>query len=384
MCYPFSMPDGERIAEWLSRLVRIPSVNPAQAGPRSGDGGESRITDAIAEWFRELGGEVRRQEVLPGRRNVYGIWEGTGSGWAAVDAHVDTVGVEVMTGDPFSGDIADGRVYGRGAVDTKATLAVVLALLEDLHGDGRRPVPNLLIAATVDEEVTAHGAPAFANWVRSQDIALDQLAVAEPTLCGPVVAHKGITRVVFRVHGKPSHSSQPHLGSNAIVAGAALVTALQAEHERLQTAPPTMLGHGSLAVTEIRGGIGANVIPAECWIGTDRRLLPGEDPDRTAEALIEIARRHCPLPFDAEVTLRINAFHQNPDTPWLRQLTEWSGREPAVVPYGTNAWAYGGLARETAVIGPGSIDQAHGVEEWVEISELEKLAAIYSRWWGIS
>src|SRR5205085_3937751 len=124
-----------RIADWLSRLVRIPSVNPAQAGPRSGEGGESRITDAVAEWLRELGGEVRREEVLPGRRNVYAIWEGTGSGWAAVDTHVDTVGVEVMTGDPFSGDVVNGRVHGRGAVDTKATLAVVLALLEELQAD---------------------------------------------------------------------------------------------------------------------------------------------------------------------------------------------------------------------------------------------------------
>ena len=62
---------------------------------------------------------------------------------------------------------------------------------------------------------------------------------------------------------------------------------------------------------------------------------------------------------------------------------ELSGKEPTIVPYGTNAWAYGGLARECVVVGPGSIDQAHGDEEWVEISELEKLADIYAHWWGV-
>ncbi len=81
--------------------------------------------------------------------------------------------------------------------------------------------------------------------------------------------------------------------------------------------------------------------------------------------------------------LHIDPFFQPSDSPWVRQLAEWSGREPTVVPYGTNAWAYGGLARECVVIGPGSIAQAHGVEEWVEISELEKLARIYGRWWGV-
>ena len=77
------------------------------------------------------------------------------------------------------------------------------------------------------------------------------------------------------------------------------------------------------------------------------------------------------------------AFLQQPDTPWISQLAEWSGRKPDIAPFGTNAWNYEGLARECVVLGPGSIDQAHGEEEWVEISELEMLADIYSRWWGI-
>src|SRR5690242_16693520 len=178
------VPD-EQLAAWLKRLVNIPSVTPEQAGPRAGAPGEARLAEALAGWFRELGGEVFVEDVLPGRPNVYGIWRGRGPGWAALDVHMDTVGVEQMSGDPFSGELRDGRVYGRGAVDTKASLGVALALLEALHRSGERPATNLLIAATADEENLARGATALAAWVRRRSIALDQLMVAEPTLCRP-------------------------------------------------------------------------------------------------------------------------------------------------------------------------------------------------------
>src|SRR3954468_8855777 len=96
-------PSPEPRAAWLARLVRIPSVNPAQAGPRAGVPGEARISEAIAGWFGDFGGDVFLDEIAPGRANVYGVWTGETDAWAAVDAHVDTVGVEQMTGDPFSG-----------------------------------------------------------------------------------------------------------------------------------------------------------------------------------------------------------------------------------------------------------------------------------------
>jgi acetylornithine deacetylase len=114
----------------------------------------------------------------------------------------------------------------------------------------------------------------------------------------------------------------------------------------------------------------------------DRRVAPQEERGRVESALIELARRACPLPITVETFKQIPAFDQPPDHPWIRQLAEWAAREPTAVPYGTNAWAYADLAKACVVIGPGSIDQAHGDEEWVEVSELEKLAGIYARWWA--
>lgn len=376
---------GGRLAEWVGRLVRIPSVNPAQAGPRAGTPGEARLAEEVARCFRKLGGEVHTEEVLPGRSNVYGLWSRGAGEWAGLDVHLDTVGVEQMTGDPFDGRIEGGRVYGRGAVDTKASLGIALALLEEARASGTPPGVNLLVSATVDEEVGAHGAPALAAWLRRRGLTLGQLAVAEPTGCRPVIAHKGVLRLQFDVEGVPAHTCQPEHGRNAVVAAARLALALDDEHQRLQTVPadPAM-GAPTLTVSLIHGGRGANVVPDACSLTLDRRLVAGERAADVAGALEDLARTRCPLPLRIQRVKQIDAFSQARDAPWVRRLVEWSGQEPAVVPYCTNAWAYPGVTRECVVIGPGSIDQAHGTEEWVEIAELEKLAGIYARWWGLS
>src|SRR5215213_5719220 len=104
----------EQLAAWLKRLVNIPSVTPEQAGTRAGAPGEAQLAEALAGWFRDLGGDVHVEDVLPGRPNVYGIWRGTSERWAELDVHMDTVGVEQMAGDPFGGELRSGRVYGRG------------------------------------------------------------------------------------------------------------------------------------------------------------------------------------------------------------------------------------------------------------------------------
>jgi acetylornithine deacetylase/succinyl-diaminopimelate desuccinylase-like protein len=376
---------NQQLASWLKRLVNIPSVTPEQAGPRAGAPGEAQLAEAVAGWFRELGGEVYVEDVVAGRPNIYGIWRGTSARWAALDVHMDTVGVEQMLGDPFSGDLRDGRVYGRGAVDTKASLAVALALLEALQRSGELPAANLLIAATADEETQARGAPAFAAWVRRQSIALDQLMVAEPTRCRPVHGHKGVVRLTFDITGAPAHSSQPQLGKNAITAAAQLALAFDAEHRRLAAASPTSaLGAPTLTVTLIGGGRGLNVVPDACSLSLDRRTVADERADTIVAALVDLAERACPLPVTMQQLVVVDAFLQAADTPWLQQLADWSGQPPTIAPYGTNAYAYDGLARECVVLGPGSIDQAHGVEEWVELDELAKLAMIYARWWGIT
>ena len=375
---------AESLALWVSKLVQIPSVTPVQAGPRSGAPGEEQIAAQISDWFTALGGQVYSEEVEAGRPSIYGIWRGASDRWIGVDVHTDTVGVEQMVGDPFDGRIADGRVFGRGAVDTKATLGVILALLEAIHQAGVTLETNLLIAATADEENGAQSAPIFARWIESQQIPLDQLLVAEPTMCQPVYGHKGSVRFDLTVSGVSSHSAKPHLGKNAIAAAAHLVVALEAEHNRLQSLPPaTDLGPATMTVSIIQGGTGRNVVPDLCKVSVGWRSVPGMSVQEILDHVEVLARRSCPLPVEMEFLGSIDPFLQAPDTAWVRQLGEWSNQPPMTVPYGTNAWAHSGRPYDCVVLGPGSIDQAHGDVEWVDISELEKLARIYSRWWQI-
>ncbi len=381
----FIPPAAGEIAEWLSKLVQIPSVNPVQAGGDKSISGEKRMADAVTEWFTGFGAEIEIDEVFPGRPSVYAIWRNSSSErWRAVDVHTDTVGVDLMTEFPFSGDIVNGQVHGRGAVDTKATLAIVLALLEKLHESGTKLDFNLLVAATADEETGMGGARAFSRWVPQQGFRLNELLVAEPTLCKPAVGHNGNVRLIFHIQGKEAHSSKPEQGQNAIVAATHLISALKNEHDRLQTLPPLPpLGHGKLTVTIVEGGSGLNVVPGSCKISVDRRTLPGEDYKEIWAEMRKLAKDNCPLPVTVEYMSRLNAFMQATDTPWVQSLAAFTGSEPISMPYGTNAAHYGGLADEIVVMGPGTIDHAHGPEEWVEISELERMQDIILNWWEL-
>lgn len=381
----FQSPTSEELARWLSKLIQIPSVTPDQAAGNTAIAGENRMATALSNWFRQFGGEVYIDEVLPNRPNVYAIWWGTGDHWRAVDVHMDTVGVSQMTEPPFSGQIVDGKVRGRGASDTKATLGVLLAILEKLHENEIKLGFNLLVSATADEEADMAGAEGFANWIRKQGMTLNELMVAEPTLCHSAICHKGEIRLEFEVHGQTAHSSQPEQGQNAITAAARLITALDAEHQRLQALPARPpLGHAKLTVTLINGGNGMNTVPDFCRMFVDRRTLPGDDLSIIEKQILSLAKENCPLPVTIEEMSSLNPFLQSADTPWIQSLARFTESDPITVPYGTNASYYAGLAEEIVVLGPGSIDQAHGAQEWVEISQLERMRDILLHWWGLT
>lgn len=379
----------QSLTQWLSRLVQIPSVTPSQACLLAGVAGEAAMAKAVAGFFKQLGASVSIQEVQTGRDNVIGYWQGTSDRLIAVDVHMDTVGVQHMTDPPFDGRCEDGKVFGRGAVDTKATLAVVLAMLEAIQKQGRALTPSLLVAATVDEEVGATGAPALAMWLNERGMVVDQLAVAEPTMCRPVFGHKGVVRTEFHIKGKAAHSSQPQQGHNALLAAAKIIDAMDQENHRLQamTINPdnNPLGPGTLTPTRLHAGEGDNIVPSAAILCVDRRVTAGEDIATIKKQLIEIAQNASPLPVDAKQIVSIGSFARDPESPWVKQLAQWAGMEPGVVSYGTNAWAYGqDVAKECIVIGPGSIDQAHSKTEWVTLAELSRLADIYAQWWELS
>ena len=373
---------GESIAALLSEMVRIPSVNPLHHGPRSGTVAEADMANWAAERAAALGAEVELDEVEPGRPNLYARFAGQTERMLAVDVHLDTVGVEHMEGDPFDGRISEGRVWGRGSVDTKATMAVVLAVLGEMAAAGRRPMCTVELVGTVSEEGGGlAGAGAYRDRLAERGERREQIVVAEPTMCVPVYGHKGGLGLEVEVEGRAAHSSKPHLGINALSAAARIISAIDAEQARLASQREVgVLGAGTVSVNEMSGGRARNIIPDHCELYVGRRISDGEDYQAEFARLTELVRAAA-LPARVKVQLANemgeNAFFQAPGSDLVTALAEMSGNSPAVAEFGTNALRYGEVADQIVVFGPGSIDQAHQAIEWVEIAELERAADVY-------
>lgn len=381
---PQASPASDRAATLLSDLIAINSVNPLQAGPKSGSGGEAAIAHWLAEITGALGAEVTVDEVEPGRPNVYAYFNNASGPTIVVDVHLDTVGVEHMTDEPFDGRHEGGRVYGRGAVDTKATLAILIALLEQVTGTNQLSANLLLVGTIAEEEGGLLGAYRFRDWANEHHRRFDQVVVAEPTSCVPVHGHKGGVGLEITVKGEAAHSSKPQLGRNAIEAAARIIRAFQAEHDLLVSRRPlTAVGTGTLSVTQIGGGLARNIIPDECTLYAGRRIAPGENPSTVFDALRTLAIGAA-APLEIEVSMAngrgSDAFYQDADSPLVSTLCSLAGAEPATATYGSNALVYAPIADEIVVFGPGSIDQAHKAVEWIEIAEIQRATAIYAQW----
>ena len=373
------------IAERVAELVRIPSVNPLHAGPKSGDAGERDLSDWLANHADSLGGDVVVDEVEDGRCNVYARFEGASDRAITVDVHLDTVGVEHMSDDPFDGRIEDGRVYGRGSVDTKPTFAVVLQVLEELRNEGRRPVPTVNLIGTVSEEGGGLlGAARYRDWLLDRGQRVEQMVVAEPTMCAPVHGHKGGIGLDVTVHGHAAHSSKPHLGANALSGAARVVIAIDEEQERLAALDAiTPVGKGTVSVTELSGGLARNIIPDACALYVGRRTAPGENIDEVRAALCELIENSAaPLSTTIESLYGDGSpgFYQDPSCSLVTVLAQLADTAPTTADYGSNALRYGEVADELVVFGPGSIDQAHQAVEWVDIDQLERSLDIYRSW----
>jgi acetylornithine deacetylase/succinyl-diaminopimelate desuccinylase-like protein len=384
------MLEGElvsHIAERVAELVQIPSVNPLHAGAKSGDDGERAIASWLADHADALGAEVVVDEVLDGRCNVYARFEGTSDRAVTIDVHLDTVGVEHMPDNPFDGRIEDGRVYGRGSVDTKPTLAVVLQVIEEMRAAGQRPVPTVNLVGTISEEGGGLlGATRYRDWLLERGQRIEQIVVAEPTMCAPVHGHKGGVGLDVTVHGHAAHSSKPHLGANALSGAARIVVAVDAEQERLSTLEATTpVGKGTVSVTELAGGLARNIIPDHCSLYVGRRTAPGEDVAEVRAFLCDLIERSAaPLSTTIESLYGDGspAFYQDPDSNLVKTLAQLADLVPTTAEYGSNALRYGEVADQLVVFGPGSIDQAHQAVEWVDIAELDRAVNIYRTWFS--
>jgi acetylornithine deacetylase/succinyl-diaminopimelate desuccinylase family protein len=359
------------LIQTLADLVRINSVNSSyQDGP-----GEREVASYVRQFFEQRGIEVSEQEVFPGRPNVIARLPGQNPNRRIVlEAHTDTVSVQGMVIPPFDPVIQNGRMYGRGSCDTKAGLATMMHALASLKEGGVTPPCEVILAAVVDEEYSYRGVVRLCEGLKA-----DAAIVAEPTELRAVIATKGVLRCRIVVEGKAAHSSKPHLGVNAISHMAKVIAVIEAHSETLLVNQHPLTGPGTCNIGVIQGGVQVNFVPDRCAIEIDRRLLPGETAVSAVDAYRQLLTSIPDIrAYVEEPLLLVDEGLDTPSDSTVMQVAGQVLRElaldptPAGVPFGCDASKLSRAGIPSIVFGPGSIDRAHTVDEYVELDQVEQ------------
>ncbi|ANS74695.1 hypothetical protein AWM70_08915 [Paenibacillus yonginensis] len=378
------LPHPERVAEVLQELVGIPSINPGFE-----DGvGEREVASYVKRFLSRLGLQAVDQPVEADRSNVFGLLEGRDrKSRILLEAHMDTVQIQGMTVPPFAGEIRDGRLYGRGACDTKASLAAMLVAMETLVANELVPSLSVALAAVVDEEIGYKGVSALADFAAGEAARYELAIVGEPTSLNIIAAHKGCVRFHIDVQGTAGHSSNPGLADNAIERAFQVVEVLQKlERETYPALAHPLTGPPTHCISMIRGGAAPNTVPDLCRLTLDRRTVPGEEPLEAYRGikskLLEAAAGIPGLRLDVrEPFLTDYALDTPADSPCVERLLERiqmqrKGAGILGAPYGSDASKLARAGIPSIVFGPGSIAQAHTEDEWVDLEEVTQAARI--------
>jgi succinyl-diaminopimelate desuccinylase len=368
--------DTAEALELLRALVRAPSPNPP---------GDERAVQAVVRAYLEAipGVAVEDHGVSAARPMLVATLHGRGPGRTLLfGGHVDTVPFgDGWTRDPVGGDVEGGRLYGRGASDMKGGVAGMLVALRRLAAVRESWSGSVVVHVVPDEEP---GGQEGAELLLAKGlIAGDAAIVTEPSELRVFRAQKGNIFAAIRVRGRSAHGSMPQHGENAVRRAARLAIDLEERlAPRLRTRRHPLLGGATLSVNTIAGGTRTNVVPDECVLTVDRRIVPGEtldDARAELEAFVgdrgQITYEHAGAAFDT------------PEDHWLVRAGVEAVRQVhgGDVPIGglvgsSDARYYAaGAGIPTIIVGPGSMEQAHVPDEWVDVQRLGLSVRLYRR-----
>ncbi|MBV9924621.1 MAG: acetylornithine deacetylase [Acidobacteria bacterium] len=298
----------------------------------------------------------------------------------ALVGHTDTVPFDPAWAEALTLTEREGRLYGRGACDTKGFIAAALAALEEVEVEKlARPFALVL---TADEEVGCLGAKRLAE---AGPFRARHAIVGEPTSLRPMRAGKGYCLAEVILRGREGHSAYPDLGASAITRAAQLVTRIEAVSKQLKRLPHAAFDppHTTLNVGLINGGTAKNIIAGECRFTLEWRPVPGQRPELVADLVRHEAEslRELDEDFDYElVVTRLDGGAETAsDAPLVRALEELTGRSASTVAFGTEAPQLAQLGADAVVFGPGDIRVAHRTGEFVPAAELRECAQILRR-----
>lgn len=372
------MIDENFLIHTLRDLVQINSVNP----DLSSDGpGEEEIGLYIDGVLRSLNIRSEVVQLAPKRVNVIGILKGTGNGKSLMlNAHTDTVGIEGMEA-PFSAAIKDGKLYGRGAYDMKASIAAMLAATKALRDNSIALDGDLMVTFVADEEYESIGIQDLVKNYKT-----DAAIVMEPTDLDVCIGHRGFGIFEITTNGKVAHGGRHQEGIDANMKMGAVLTELEKHSRKLpdEKSHP-LFGQASMHVPVIRGGESLFIYSGKCSIQVERRTLPGETQQEILKDFQTIIDERAAedKDFSAQVKPLIwrDPYEISRDTPIVQTVMQCAsdviGNKPSYI--GHTWWEdsaiIGKNGTDTVIFGPlgGGI---HQKIEWVDIKSVVDLSKI--------
>lgn len=362
----------------LQELIRIPSVNPD--GARDVDAaGEKACAEYVGDFLSSCGAEVVYEEVLPGRPNVIGRFSGDdGKPGLLFAPHTDTVSVLGMTVDPFGGELSQGKVYGRGASDTKGTMAAMLWALHSMRDRLPHLSHRVAFVGFMGEEA---GQPGSIHFARRHAAEFDFAVVGEPTSLKTVHAHKGCVWLELSTEGRSCHGSTPDRGKNAAVAMLGILPPLlEALRDRLPSFADPVLGPATVSLGTLSAGTSPNIVPDRCSAVLDFRETPALHAAGGCRALVgEILES-----IRAEESVLVSTLGESVplltpiETDGVQRLCS-IGSEPTTAPWFCDAGRLGEEGLAAVAVGPGDIAQAHTKDEFLAVADLEEGVDFYVR-----
>jgi acetylornithine deacetylase/succinyl-diaminopimelate desuccinylase family protein len=363
-----------RTEKLLAELVALPSVNPAFLPPRHPNAGEKHVADFLASVAARAGLEVEFQKVLvPAdgrhRSNLIArlLPRNKIRQTILLAPHLDTVGAD---DSQFVPRRKNGRLYGRGACDTKGSVAAMLSALIELAESTSRPLETeIVFAGLIDEEHAQAGSRALAKSKFKADLAI----VGEPTRLQVVTAHKGSLWMQIETRGKAAHGATPQFGKNAIHEMARIVDLLETDYvAQLLKRKHRLLGSATVNVGTISGGTQPNIVPDHCAISVDRRTLPGETEMGVKREIIKFLQsKNLSAQISDKKLAPALPLETNHKLPLVQKFLKNVGQSKSFgVQFFCDAAILSAGGIPSVVFGPGDIAQAHTADEWISLAEL--------------
>jgi succinyl-diaminopimelate desuccinylase len=375
--------DVDYVKEILKELIKIQSINPPQ-----GDG-ERKAAEYLIHEMKKLHLDIELEEIAPGRNNAVGVLKGIKSGSVlALNGHLDVVPANAneWQTNPFEAIIENGRVFGRGVVDMKGALASMMGAIKYLIDYKLKINGQLILSFVCDEESGIN--LGTKNFLKRHP-KLDYAIIGEPTGLKIAVAHRGVLRFKITTLGRSGHASEPDKAVNAIYKMRRILEKIEIYNQQLSLRKHKILPPPTIAVSIIKGGTIANVIPNECEITADRRLIPGETKETAynelKRILEEIKREEQDFNYHLEIKEYVCPGELKSDSQFLKNISDiycnyFEVETPPIIGFKASNEQVLFLEEgvDTIVIGPGDIGLAHAKNENIEFSELVCAAGFYA------